>query len=668
MPEFQGWLKKSPKYMDKAFCGLCQSELRAHFTDLRTHAKSRKHLKAMEDKNSQKSAASIFTKQIAVKATEEEKVNQRELRLALFIACKASIRSMDDLGEIIQQEFPSSIQLHRTKCAALIRNVLGPHFMSEFKNDLQNSFFSLMVDESTDVSTTKLMAFSARYYSERFKTIKETFMCLREVVYCDAKTLTLELKDTLHQWRLNPELFIGLGTDGASNMIAKDVSLQNYARQEYPNLTHVRCTAHSLDLAAKDAVKFLPSNLEFMIRESYNWFAHSVIRQNEYRQVLDLVGFEALNDEMDEELLSMDNLECPSMEDQPQSLPSMEAQPKKVKKPLKLLSISNTRWLVVADCAQRILTQYDALTAMFDMAQNSISKSYETRLLSDMFKDEKNRIYLHFLTPLLLELKRMTKLFQERTVNTMEIYQELDGYFMALARRILKNETIRQHENSSIKLCSLTITDFVLLGLEDVDFGQLFMRGVRKFDNGTKRDMKIRCQKFMIELFIGLQKRMDKTLLTVKTMTPFTLPLFKMEAPGLEHFKHPFFKTDPVSLGQYETLVGLIQASRPLMEENDTTENFWIKVHNWKVGDEYKFRFLSDGVIKMMCLPLSNAEVERTFSATSHVKWWRRAQMKKDLLESSMHCIFGLKWMDKSLKDWIPPRELLHYDKKHLYD
>ena len=27
MPEFQGWLKKSPKYMDKAFCGLCQSEL-----------------------------------------------------------------------------------------------------------------------------------------------------------------------------------------------------------------------------------------------------------------------------------------------------------------------------------------------------------------------------------------------------------------------------------------------------------------------------------------------------------------------------------------------------------------------------------------------------------------------------------------------------------------
>ena len=37
MPEFQGWLKKSPINMDKAFCGPCQSELRAHFTDLRTN-------------------------------------------------------------------------------------------------------------------------------------------------------------------------------------------------------------------------------------------------------------------------------------------------------------------------------------------------------------------------------------------------------------------------------------------------------------------------------------------------------------------------------------------------------------------------------------------------------------------------------------------------------
>ena len=152
---------------------------------------------------------------------------------------------------------------------------------------------------------------------------------------------------------------------------------------------------------------------------------------------------------------------------------------------------------------------------------------------------------------------------------------------------------------------------------------------------------------------------------TVKGLIPFTLPLFAEKAQQLNHFKRPFFETDSVSLGQYENLV---RSVRPLMEDNDTTESFWLRIHNTKVGNDFKYRFLSTGVIKMMCLPLSNAEVERTFSATSHIKWWRRAKMETDLLENCMYCMFGLKWMDKSLKDWIPPVELLRYDKKVLYD
>ena len=91
-----------------------------------------------------------------------------------------------------------------------------------------------------------------------------------------------------------------------------------------------------------------------------------------------------------------------------------------------------------------------------------------------------------------------------------------------------------------------------------------------------------------------------------------------------------------MSLGQYENLV---RSVRPLMEDNDTTESFWLRIHNTKVGNDFKYRFLSTGVIKMMCLPLSNAEVERTFSATSHIKWWRRAKMETDLLENCMYCM-----------------------------
>ena len=648
MPEFREWLKQSSIDSGKAYCKWCNSELRAHVSDLKTHITRNRHAKIQEDKNRQKSAASMF-KPIEVKITEEMKVNRRELRLALFIACKASIRSMDDLGEIIQQEFPNSIQMHRTKCSALIRKVLGPYFMAELKNDLKDSIFSLMVDESTDVSTTKLFACSVRYYSERFKTIKETFMCLNEVTYCDAHTLMDELAATVHLWGLDPNKFFGIGTDGAPNVAGCNTSLQTLARKKYPSLTHIKCTAHTLDLAAKDAMTKLPCNLEYMIRESYNWFAHSSIRQSEYKKVLDLVGFDSVSvHNMDEEA----------------SIDGRSENAENTKKPLKLISLSTTRWLVIADCLQRILSQFDALKAMFEMA-NVKNKDYTTRLLSEMFKDENNRIYLHFLNPLLQDLRRLTKLFQEKSCNSLDIYKELEDYFMGLARRILKPEIIRQNQNSSIKLCSLSITDFVLLNLDDIDYGQVFLRGIRDKDVGTKNAMKVRCCDFMVELFKGLQNRFEKTLETVKGLIPFTLPSFMDEAPKLHHYKRPFFEADPVSLDRYENLRRFV---RPLMEDTDTTESFWLRIHNMKVGNEFKYRFLSEGVIKMMCLPLSNAEVERTFSATSHVKWWRRAQMKTDLLQSCMHIVFGLKWMDKSIKDWIPPVELLKYDKKLLYD
>jgi len=48
-------------------------------------------------------------------------------------------------------------------------------------------------------------------------------------------------------------------------------------------------------------------------------------------------------------------------------------------KPLKLISPSETRWLVVADCVERILSQYDALLAHFSVAyQGTIFKKIFT--------------------------------------------------------------------------------------------------------------------------------------------------------------------------------------------------------------------------------------------------------------------------------------------------
>jgi len=76
--------------------------------------------------------------------------------------------------------------MHRTKCTALVKKLLGPHFKAELCQDLQEAPFSLLVDESTDVSTIKNLGVSIKYYSASEKKIISTFLGLLEIADSDA--------------------------------------------------------------------------------------------------------------------------------------------------------------------------------------------------------------------------------------------------------------------------------------------------------------------------------------------------------------------------------------------------------------------------------------------------------------------------------------------------
>ena len=146
-------------------------------------------------------------------------------------------------------------------------------------------------------------------------------------------------------------------------------------------------------------------------------------------------------------------------------------------------------------------------------------------------------------------------------------------------------------------------------------------------------------------------------------MDPFLLPRFAKNPPKASDFKAPFFDTSPTSIAVLENQV---QQLVPMVDETDTTESFWIKVHNIKVGDEYKFRPLSTGVIKLLCLPLSNAEVERTFSVTKYFKGIRRTRIATPRLAAMLYCKFGLKRLGQKPSEFIVPRKLFSYSPKIL--
>ncbi len=540
---------------------------------------------------------------------------------------------MDSLCGIIQSEFgPDCLDLHRTKCALLVKKVLSPHFQNELIKDLQSAPFSMMVDETTDIATSKLLACSIRYYSATNKTVITTFLDILELSEADAKSLTAAVLGVIEKWGLDKAKFIGLSTDGASTMIGQHNSLQSLLKKEFPSLVHLRCCCHSIDLAAKDAVKkALPSNLEAMVRDSYGWFAHSSARQQAYRQLVELIGTESLADEEEDSCA----------------------------KPLKLMSLSTTRWLIIADCVERILQQYDALKTHFSIAGEK-ERCYDAKHLAMMYHNKDNFLYLHFLLPVLKELKCLTKLFQSNTQETLRIYISMRTYFRSLASRILKPAVVKLHTDDS--LCDLDLTSgFCLLEDSDVDYGAKFQSMMEKEVSPQERkNIKQRCKNFLVELFVGLQKRFKGSLILMTRVVPLSYPEIVSAKTQSTLFPAPFFPQDLASQGMLEESHRKLKLMSWTSQE---TSSFWLEVYHYRDAlGQQTFANLAGGVLRILCLPISNAEVERVFSQVSLVKDRRRNRMDTDTLEAILYCRFGLTRLRESADTYMPPAGILHYD------
>jgi hypothetical protein len=65
-----------------------------------------------------------------------------------------------------------------------------------------------------------------------------------------------------------------------------------------------------------------------------------------------------------------------------------------------------------------------------------------------MFEDDQNRLFMLFLHPVLKELRRITKTFQSNSGNNMNVYAELETFFL----QILK-AAIRKNKSSEELYC-----------------------------------------------------------------------------------------------------------------------------------------------------------------------------------------------------------------------
>jgi len=78
----------------------------------------------------------------------------------LLVVCHAALRAVDHLTDLAKRVCSGFLQtvelkLHRTKCSQVIKEVFAPFFRRSLRNDIGNGAYSLLLDESTDISVHK---------------------------------------------------------------------------------------------------------------------------------------------------------------------------------------------------------------------------------------------------------------------------------------------------------------------------------------------------------------------------------------------------------------------------------------------------------------------------------------------------------------------------------
>ncbi|KAH9378338.1 hypothetical protein HPB48_009927 [Haemaphysalis longicornis] len=180
LPEFKGWLRVVENDRTKASCAYCMSEFYAKLSDIKKHAATTKHKKSSEP------YCSSRQQKLQYSAATESSCGKSEAGLCLFVCEQTAFLTADHLTELCKKQFVDSksaagMRMHRNKCTEIIVNVLSPHFVQLLVDDIGDSKYSLIIEEATDVSTTKLLGVMVRYYSATQKSTVTTFLALIEL-------------------------------------------------------------------------------------------------------------------------------------------------------------------------------------------------------------------------------------------------------------------------------------------------------------------------------------------------------------------------------------------------------------------------------------------------------------------------------------------------------
>lgn len=493
-----------------------------------------------------------------------------------------------------------------------------PYFKEGISNDIQDNYFSLILDESTDISVTKLLGVIIRYFSNMSNSFVSRYLTLIELQSGTADGILQGIENAIRDFNLDFKKLCGIGVDNASVMTGVNNGVFMKLKQKYnlSNLQLIRCICHSLQLAVCSASEeTIPRNIDFLIKETYNWFSHSSLRQQIYRDI-----YATLNND---------------------------------KVPLKIPQVSNTRWLSIEPAICRILDQWDELKAHFDIVRLK-EKCYTSELLYNNYKDNTNRVYLIYLKDILNEIQKVNKAFKPSTADPCKLFRDLKNLLEIVSAKILS-------KHADINLLKDPIDEYI--DYVNPKLGYTFEQALNdyNFDEISKQNIILRCVRFTKKLCHELKNRLPSNLILLEKM--------HLLHPS-ECLKHLSFKSSIRELAKEfcndPSEITKIETQYDHLGKNDwkhvqTSQTFWAEVAQYRDSCGLNpYAELVNLAVFLLSLPYSNAEVERMFSQMNIVKSKLRNKLKLRTVNSILIIRNTLKVQKKCCHNFDLPAQVIN--------
>ncbi|KAJ1129115.1 hypothetical protein NDU88_007486 [Pleurodeles waltl] len=605
-PKLEKWIAPVQTDKTKALCKFCHVEIRAHYNNLKVHAETSKHLS-----RSMLSDESVTSSAVAVEPiTDAQK--RRELRIAAYAACNLQINALKDLADVLGDEF-GAIRMHDTHCTAIVNSLLGPYFKEQLINDIGQSPYSLIVEQSTDILVKPPMYIHIRYFSQLHRKFVISFLGIIELP--PAGNVAQVVLDFLAENHLQNKNLVGLAADKASVICSENHSVFISLKETLPSLQLVSCGCHSFENIAKKGVQSLPSNLEFMIMETYNCLQYlSKCKADGSELYRTLVGDSSLA----------------------------------------LVSQSGIHWLFMVDRVEKILEHYGTLKLHF-CQELCVDQRFIGRLLQIMFNDETNFLYLTFLKPFLQDIKIANQVFLNKSGDLVEQFHHLQKLFVSTLERIVEPSVLANGE----QLQSLDFQNLMLYRIQEQrDLGIEFQQ---KMDSSqlpadAKDEIAKRCFDFLRLLLMQYQMRLLELVNAVEKLE-FLSPKKALadkktviELPGI-------FFTCPAEVLELQWT----NLSSCHFREEESMERFWVEVYEYTDSDgNHSFQEIALGAFKMLLtLPVPYQHLEDVFSHLPFLKKDSLNRVGLNRLLNLLHIRFGLQRNGLTLSSFVPDGALL---------